>query len=200
VIRRQPGTDQAEELRERLIDATQECFERFGVMKTTVEDIADAAGVGRATVYRYVSGRDDLILGVLMRSADRFFTRLGRRLGRPAGSMCDRLVDGVLYTLDQVRVDENLALLFAPEVAGVTGTIAGASEALFARSADYLRPLLAAAQASGELRRDLDADELAEWLIRIILSLLTVQGPKPRTKNETRALLERYLLPALLAR
>lgn len=168
-------------------------------MKTTVEDIADAAGVGRATVYRYVSGRDDLILGVLMRSADRFFARLGKRLVRPAGSIGDRLVDGVLYALDQVRADENLALLFAPEVAGVTGTVAGAADALFARSADYLRPLLGAAQASGELRRDLDADELAEWLIRIILSLLTVQGPKPRTKNETRTLLEHYLLPALLA-
>jgi AcrR family transcriptional regulator len=190
-------SDAVDDINERLIDATEACFERYGVMKTTVEDIANSAGVSRATVYRYASGRDDLILAVLMRSADKFFARLGRRLVRPTGSIGDRIVDGILYTLDQVRADENLQLLFASEAAGVTGTIVGASEALFTRSAEYLQPLLAQAQAAGELRADLNADELAEWLIRIILSLLTVQGPKPRTRNEIRTMLEHYLLPAL---
>jgi len=192
--------DTVDDIHERLIVATQACFERYGVMKTTVEDIATAAGISRATVYRYASGRDDLILAVLMRSADQFFTRLGRRLLRPTGSMSDRIVEGILYTLDQIRTDENLRLLFAAEAVGVTGTIAGASEALFARSADYLRPLLSRAQADGELRADLDADELAEWLIRIILSLLTVQGPKPRSRKEIRTMLEHYLVPALGSR
>jgi AcrR family transcriptional regulator len=192
--------DTVDDIHERLIVATQACFERYGVMKTTVEDIATAAGISRATVYRYASGRDDLILAVLMRSADQFFTRLGRRLLRPTGSMSDRIVEGILYTLDQIRTDENLRLLFAAEAVGVTGTIAGASEALFARSADYLRPLLSRAQADGELRADLNADELAEWLIRIILSLLTVQGPKPRSRKEIRTMLEHYLVPALGSR
>jgi AcrR family transcriptional regulator len=189
--------DTSEDIHERLLAATQACFERYGVMKTTVEDIASAAGMSRATVYRYVSGRDDLILAVLMRSADRFFGRLGKRLLRPTGSIGDRIVDGILYTLDQVRADENLKMLFAPEAAGVTGTIAGASEALFKQSAEYLRPLLSRAQDAGELRPDLDADELAEWLIRVILSLLTVQGPRPRSRAEIRTLLEHYLLPVL---
>ena len=100
--------DTVDDIHERLIVATQACFERYGVMKTTVEDIATAAGISRATVYRYASGRDDLILAVLMRSADQFFTRLGRRLLRPTGSMSDRIVEGILYTLDQIRTDENL--------------------------------------------------------------------------------------------
>lgn len=189
---------QAEDLRERLLDGAAACFERYGVVKTTVDDIAAAAGVSRATVYRYASGRDDLILGVIQRSADRFFERLGRRLDKPSKPIGERLVDGVLYAIDQVRSDEHLALLFAPEAAGVTGTIVGASDALFSQSAEYLEPLLSAAQRSGELRADLEAEELAEWLIRIILSLLTVQGPHSRTRPQTRLLLERYLLPALV--
>ena len=36
--------------RERIIDAAEECFGRFGVAKTTVEDIAAAAKLSRATV------------------------------------------------------------------------------------------------------------------------------------------------------
>ena len=54
-----------------------------------------SAGVSRATVYRYATGRDELILGVLLRSADRFFERLGRRLGR-ADDIGEALVEGIL--------------------------------------------------------------------------------------------------------
>ncbi len=168
-------------------------------MKTTVEDIAAAAGVSRATVYRYAAGRDELILGVLLRSADRFFDRLGRRLGR-SDDFGEALVEGIVYALDQVRADENLALLFAPEVAGVTGSIAGAAEALFRRSAEYLEPLVRAAQQAGQLRQDIDAGELAEWLIRVILSLLTVQGPRPRSRAQIRSLLYEFVVPALVVR
>jgi AcrR family transcriptional regulator len=189
----------SQELRERLLDGAERCFERYGVVKTTMDDIAAAAGVSRATVYRNAAGRDDLILGVLLRSADRFFERLGRRLDRGDQPIGDRLVDGVLYAVDQVRSDEHLALLFTPEAAGVTGRLVGASEALFAQSTAYLEPLLVAAQQSGDLRADLEADALTEWLIRIILSLLTVHGPRSRTRAQTRALLEVYMLPALVA-
>ena len=38
--------------RERLIDAAEACIDRVGLAKTTVEDIAAAAKVSRATIYR----------------------------------------------------------------------------------------------------------------------------------------------------
>jgi len=188
--------DDPDAVRRQLIDATEACFRRFGVAKTTMEDIASTAGVSRATVYRYVSGRDELILGVLLRAGDEFYARLGKRVVR-ADTFADALVDGVLYTLDQVRADDRLALLFAPEAAGETVTIAGAADALFQRSGNYLRPLVDEAQARGELRRDINADDLGEWMIRVILSFLTVRGPKTRTRPQLRRLLEQYLLPAL---
>ncbi len=165
--------DDPDAVRRQLIDATEACFRRFGVAKTTMEDIASTAGVSRATVYRYVSGRDELILGVLLRAGDEFYARVVR-----ADTFADALIDGVLYTLDQVRADDRLTLLFAPEAAGETVTIAGAADALFQRSANYLRPLVVEAQANGELRRDINADDLGEWMIRVILSFLTVRGPK----------------------
>ena len=42
-----------------------------------------------------------------------------------------------------------------------------------------------------------DVDEVAEILIRWMLSLLAVEGPEPRDEDELRALLHRRMIPGL---
>lgn len=183
--------------RERLIDAAETCFHKYGVMKTTVEDVATIAKVSRATVYRYFAGRDELILGVLLREGARFLDRLGSRIDA-AEDIEEAVLMGVLYTLKAIRKDENLALLFAPEVAGVTTSIAGASEALFTLTADFLLPYFEAAQIAGTMRPTIDLDDAAEWTLRTILSLVTVNGPRSRSEAQLREFLQSFLLPALI--
>jgi len=69
--------------RDRLLDAAEACFERSGISKTTVEDIAKQASVSRATVYRYFAGRgwhvDDQVLEAFSgrRAAEVFSTLPG---------------------------------------------------------------------------------------------------------------------------
>lgn len=185
------------EARQRLIDAAALCFHRFGVAKTTVEDVAETAGVSRATVYRYFNGRDELILAVLLRHARIFLGRLAVRLGAQP-TLEDAIVDGIAYTIKTVRKDKTLALLFAPEAAGLTSSVAGASQALFEVSIEFLRPLLENARASGTLREGIEVDDAAEWLLRTILSLLTVDGPRRRTEAQSKALVRHFVLPALI--
>src|SRR5690349_16253304 len=103
--------------RARLLTAAEVCFSRYGVMKTTVEDVATEAKVSRATVYRYFEGRDELVLGVLLMEAKRFLTKLQKRIAAQS-NISDAIVEGVLFTVEAVRADTNLALLFAPETAG----------------------------------------------------------------------------------
>lgn len=185
--------------RERLIDAAEACFHRYGVMKTTVEDVAATAKVSRATVYRYFDGRDAIILGVLLREAGRFLGRLSDKLAAQP-DLETAVVTGVIFTVKSVRADENLALLFAPEAAGMTGSVAGASAALFDVTAEFLKPLFHAAQESGQLRPGVDLDDAAEWTLRTILSLLTVAGPRPRSAAEQYRYLQTFLVPALVAK
>jgi AcrR family transcriptional regulator len=189
-----PDSDAA---RERLIDAAGQCFVKYGVMKTTVEDVAAIANVSRATVYRYFGGREELIMGVLLREGERFLGGLGR-LMEATGSVQDAIIEGVVLTLAAIRRDENLALLFAPEAAGVTTSVAGASDALFDLTAQFLRPHLERGRADGTLRPGLDLDEAAEWTLRTILTLVTVEGPRERTEAQLRSFLHTYLAPALI--
>ncbi|WP_027644277.1 TetR/AcrR family transcriptional regulator [Salinispora oceanensis] len=42
-----------------VLDATYTCLTRYGVRRTTMDDIAAAMGVSRSAVYQYVRGKDD---------------------------------------------------------------------------------------------------------------------------------------------
>ena len=53
------------------LDAAASCYTRFGLAKTTVEDVAQAAGVSRATLYRHFKNRDELLVAVIAREAGR---------------------------------------------------------------------------------------------------------------------------------
>ncbi len=191
-----PGS--VEDARDRLVDAAEVCFSRFGVAKTTLEDIAGEAGVSRATVYRYFEGgRDEIILGVVLREARSFLAGLERRVQREA-TLTEAIVEGVLFTVASVRKNEHLALLFAPEVAGQTTTIAGASTALFELTGDFLRPIFEAARARDQLREGIVAEDAAEFVLRMILSLLSVSGPRRRSPVKERDFVRTYCAGALV--
>ena len=68
--------------RERLVDAAETCIDRFGLAKTTVEDVAREAAVSRATIYRYFANRDELVLAVLLRDLERSQRARARRVLR----------------------------------------------------------------------------------------------------------------------
>jgi len=187
-----------DDARNRLIDAAEVCFTRFGVAKTTLEDIASEAGVSRATVYRYFEGgRDEIILGVVLREGQEFLEALRRRVQREK-TLGDAIVEGVLYTVAAVRKNEHLALLFAPEVAGHTTSIAGASTALYELTGDFLRPIFEQARQEGQLRDGVVAEDAAEFVLRMILSLLSVAGPRKRSQAKEREFLHTYCAGAVV--
>lgn len=48
-----------------IVDAARKLFSRFGLGKTTVEEIAREAGYSKATVYNYFGGKEKIIVGVV---------------------------------------------------------------------------------------------------------------------------------------
>jgi AcrR family transcriptional regulator len=181
--------------RSRLLDAAQECFGRVGIAKTTVEEIATEAQVSRATVYRYFDGRDDLVLGVVLREMDRHLAKLRPRVERQP-SLADAVVELAHTTVRAARRDATLAVLFGlDEDRAAGGAIVGASVAVFERVTAFLVPVLE--RWADEARAGLDAADAAEWVVRVILSLLAVPGPRRRSSDGERAYLHTYLVPAL---
>jgi AcrR family transcriptional regulator len=78
----------------RLVAAALRCIARWGVAKTTADDIAREAGVSRATLYRaFPGGRDVVLAAVLRHEVGRFFATVSSELDR-ADSLEDLLVCG----------------------------------------------------------------------------------------------------------
>src|SRR5687768_15052544 len=80
----------SEERLEQILDAAYACFTRHGVRRTTMDDIAAAAGMSRPAVYQYVRNKDD----AFRRTAERMFARAlagARAAAADGGPLAERL-------------------------------------------------------------------------------------------------------------
>lgn len=57
-------TDPKQEKKELILSSAALCFSRKGFAGTRMEDIAEAAGVGKGTIYEYVKNKEELLFGV----------------------------------------------------------------------------------------------------------------------------------------
>ena len=128
------------------IDAAEACFERYGVVKTTMEDIAKTAGVSRPTVYRHFSDRDSLILAVVMRRS-RSLIGKAQAFIRRHDRFEDQLVEGLLFLVKTGRKDPFVRILVSPEHLELAHQILGATEAVIDLNLEMWQPILAGAAA-----------------------------------------------------
>ena len=169
-----------------ILDAAGRAFDRVGVAKATMIDIATEAGCSRATLYRYFPNRDAVREAFVHRGTLRMVEALGRRRhnGGPH-SAADRILAGI----EAVRVNPSLSVWFEPENLAVPLQVSQSSELLHSLAV----ALLDDADHPSIDRRDLEMR--GDWLQRSIISLLAM--PAGDAAYE-RALVEDVLVPALL--
>jgi len=183
--------------RERVLDATESCLERFGLGKTTIEDVAQAAGVSRATIYRQFGSRDALLLAAAAREAERVASLAELHLRRfdDVGSW---LVEGILFCLHEIPKRPLLGQFLHPQEFGAASRLVLTSDHMLAIGSEILRPIFEPARREGLLQEDVELDSLIEWVLRILMSYLAVPGPPTRSEEDLRRILQTMLLPAVL--
>lgn len=68
--------------REAILDAARIGFARDGVQGTTMENIAAAAEVSRATLFNYFTGKGEILDQLVLDMHEQFFSRIDRRRGK----------------------------------------------------------------------------------------------------------------------
>jgi AcrR family transcriptional regulator len=177
---------------DRLFAAAIECFDRYGIDKTSMEDIAKVAGVSRGTVYRYLGDRRDLITAVVVQRAGVAF-EAAREVISEQSTFEDKIVEGTLALVQRGREDEYLRYLLSPENA----YLAMAEQSVALNKQTWL-PVLEEARQAGVLRADLDVDDIMVWLSEVHFMLAARAEQLPSRTEELRRFLGLFLLPTLI--
>lgn len=188
---------EAADVQARLLDSAEACFARFGLTKTTMEDVAKWAGMSRATVYRYFKNRDELLMGVVEREARRTAEQIELEL-RSIHDPGEYIVEGILVALAEIPRRPALSMLFAADAVGVTSRLLLTSERLVGIALELVLPVIEPASKNGLLRENVEIGSMMEWIFRIIGSYLMVPSALAHGEEEMRVLLRTMLLPALL--
>lgn len=188
---------QPDEARDLLLDAAEACFARLGFDKTTVDDVADEAGVSRRTVYRYVAGRDELLSGVLARATDRLTTALADGLD-PSASLGDVIVEAMAQVVALARTDPGLAAMFVGPDRRTASQAVVADDAIRSRARAFAHQVLdrAGPQRRSQLRTGVSVDAAADHLVLVGLAL--IEGFGPTEPEALRRYLRTFVVPALV--
>lgn len=180
-----------------MLDAAEACLARFGLAKTTIEDVAQASELSRATVYRECGNREALLLAVAARDAERLASEAERYLQRfdDVGAW---IVEGMLFCLREIPKRSVLSQLVTGGSFAASNRLVLTSDRMLAIGAEILRPTFELARREGLLHGDLELDSLIEWVLRIVMSYLAVPGPLSRSEEDLRLQLRNLLLPAVL--
>lgn len=163
----EPGSTES-----RVLDAVVMCAGRWGIDKTTVDDVAREAGVSRATVYRlFPGGKSSMVHLTTDREVVSMLLSLSQRVER-----CESLTDAVVELLHggstMVANQPPLAYMRAHEPGRLRAFFSfDRLDALFALTAEVIAP---------SLHRFLDpsaARECVVWSARLVVSYYV--GPDP---------------------
>jgi AcrR family transcriptional regulator len=204
LVRATPGADIAQSepdsattpVRIRVIDGAVTCLARQGVAKTTLDDVARAAGCSRATVYRVFPGGKDAVLGAVVDTeVSRFFSALAVRMGA-ATDLEDVLVAGMTEAATRVSGHPVLEHLLRSEPELVLSQLAFARmDEVLAVTCAFTTPFLGRWLDQAEARR------VAEWAARIVVSYLIcpADGVDLTDTGDVRRLVRLFVLPGIRA-
>jgi len=176
--------------RDQVLDAFLACVARFGMTKTTLDDVAREAGCARATVYRYFPNKQVLAAAAVTREADALGAAVVAATA-DAATLSDAVVTvietGSRQLLESAALTTVVTIepeIVLPFITFDAGAVLG--EAAARRIVPAFTPFLALD----------DALRLAEWVVRIGMSYLcTPDDGEIFDTARVRSLVEEFILP-----
>lgn len=156
--------------RQRVLTAARHEILRHGVGLTTYDKVASAAGVSRATVYRSVGPRGDLLRALLAEEAAALFQNVDAAMAA-AATATELVRAGVDAALVTIRDRPLLRRLAGPDLPLVLPVLTTDGPPLIAAAVRFLVPLLERAACAGVIAGT-DVDPMAEELVRYVIALV----------------------------
>jgi len=109
------SSDERGRIYERLLQAGRECWEQYGIRRTSVDDLAKRAGISKGTFYLFFESKELFFLEVLEKSHSEIKQRLMEVLKSEDGSPRERFLRAVMKVYDEIRNNRWLIRLMADD-------------------------------------------------------------------------------------
>ncbi len=180
---------------EAILDAAVVEFERHGLRRVALEDVARRAGVSRTTIYRRFAGKDELIAAVVERENVSLFADIAAEL-KQAGPQTNYYVEAFTLSILRFRRHRVLNRMMTDEPALVLELAGRHYGAAIERMSDALREIFP--EGFAERIGEPAVDELADTILRYAAMALLLPGARPLdTADDIRAFATQHFLPSL---
>ena len=148
--------EESEHTRRQIISAARRTFARQGVTRTTLEDVARAAGVTRGAIYWHFAGKTDLFFAmreqVSLPTIDTGYASSSTDAADPLGS-AERFLRGVIASLDDSTARETFRIMtFKCEYVGELAQELGRQRTRCSELTGKLAQAYQRARRAGQLR------------------------------------------------
>jgi AcrR family transcriptional regulator len=162
------------EVRDRILDAAEQCLLDAGIGARLHARIAERAGVSRPTVYKYVGDQDAIVQALLHRDIARMHAEAEPILGR-SGPLRERFIETIVFIVGFARRHALLQQGLRENPATILPWLTVYSEPIIEQGVAFVGPYIKRAIASGEFPT-VDPRVVVEWCGRLVLSLITTPG------------------------
>ena len=177
-----------EDKRERILDAAFDKFKQYGFLKTTVDEIARQAQVGKGTIYFYFKSKEEILLALVDREMTNGFTEIGLAMVEEPTipGKLKRLLQG---SFDYFHKNEVVSKVMAMDQGFVLSVITQKNKEFQDISVSWIKTILEQGRNEGVFR-EVDLDKVAYTIDSLIrsfhyLNYLNLENYKPEELLES---------------
>ncbi|MDB5969374.1 MAG: transcriptional regulator, TetR family [Hydrocarboniphaga sp.] len=181
---------------DKIVDATVKCFQRFGINKTSMDDIAKVAKVSRPTIYRYFPSRHHLAVEVLVREI-RDHTRLVTPVLRETRYPPKAMLEGIVLAVSTAREHPYTQIVLSDAGAELLARVPGTEQSLLDAMGEQWLPSLTRWREAGYIKPSVRLDDLLLWITFYMHASIGKGRFMAITEDRMRRMLEAMLIPSV---
>ena len=128
-------------VRAEILKAAERVFQKWGINKTTMEDIAREAGKGKSTLYYYYQSKDEIFDAVVVNEFERILKK-AKELAQEANTAKEMLIKYIIESINEMKSKISTYTIIREEIKRNQNFIRKLRDLFQAREEKYIREIL----------------------------------------------------------
>lgn len=180
---------------QKIVRGARKCFKQYGLQKTTIEDIATAAGVSRPTVYKHFASKQEIVDFISLTEMTKVHEEFRAKMIRH-DSFAETVTEAILISV-RVAHDNFYVRRFVQELE-MSSRAQNTSSPFQVGARARWASLLTKARETGELATDISTDQIVSWLSLTQMMLLGTYEQLGVNEEQARHFIRRFIVEPLL--